>query len=257
MPASTPLAASLLSAVMSAAGVADCAKESGETATAYVTHGFAVRELKLYDGTRVAVAVSHDPCLAHNAVNRVLVYARMPGGGYRIALDDYGFPDNVQASSDGTVTLASHETVEIVDEATYVWNGTRYVFSPERSHRNDVAVGQDRPYAERVAFARGTSFAVLAGSIAGGFGDDYEFEANAGQRVTIQMRGGFSKNLRFDVYRDRAGDRSPQELTTLNSPRTWSAVLPASGTWKLDVYGVDTMDRETTEPYSLVLTIRG
>ena len=257
MPASTPLAASLLSAVMSAAGVADCAKESGETATAYVTHGFAVRELKLYDGTRVAVAVSHDPCLAHNAVNRVLVYARMWRSGIVSCSTNDGLSDNVEASSDGDATLASHETVEIVDEATYVWNGTRYVFSPERSHRNDVAVGQDRPYAERVAFARATSFAVLAGSIAGGFGDDYEFEANAGQRVTIQMRGGFSKNLRFDVYRDRAGDRSPQELTTLKFPAHLERRSAGERTWKLDVYGVDTMDRETTEPYSLVLTIRG
>ena len=201
--------------------------------------------------------MSHDPCLAHNAVNRVLVYARMRGGAYRLVLDDYGFPDNVRASRDGTVTMASHETVEIVDEATYVWNGSRYVFSPERSHRYDVAVGQDRPYAVRAAFARGATSAVLAGSIAGGFGDDYEFEANAGQRITIQIRGGSSKNLRFDVYRDRPGERNPQELTLLSSSRTWSAVLPASGTWKLDVYGADRMDRETTAPYSLVLTIRG
>ena len=109
----------------------------------------------------------------------------------------------------------------------------------------------------RVAFAGGATSAVLAGSIAGGFGDDYEFEATAGQRITIQIRGGSSKNLRFDLYRDRPGDRSPQELTSLNSSRTWSAILPASGMWKLDVYGADTMDRETTAPYSLVLTIRG
>jgi len=237
-------------------GIADCANESGESAEAFVQHNFDARDLTLYDRTHVTIAVSHSACLAHNAVNRVLVYVRTPGGGYRLVLDDYGFTYNIEASTDGTVTLASHETVEIIDEATYVWNGTKYVFSPERSRRYDVAIGEGRPYVARVEFAPGTSSAVLTGSIAGGFGDDYEFDAHAGQHVTFQVLKGSLKNLRFDVYEKLPGNQSARDLTSLNASRTWSGILPTSGTWKLDVYGTDSMDHETKAPYSLVLTIR-
>jgi hypothetical protein len=253
MIAAAALAASLVSAMTRAPGVAACAGESGESAAAFVRHGFDTKDLTLYDGTRVIVAESRSACLAHNAVTRVLVYARAPGG-YRLVLDDYGLPEQVGASTDGTVTLASHETVEIIDQATYVWNGKTYVLSPERSQRYDVGIGQGRPYVVRVRFAAGTSSTALRGSISGGFGDDYEFDAHAGQRVTIEVVKGWSKNFRFDVYQDvRAGTR---ELTSpLRPARTWSAVLPTNGTWKIDVYGADTMDHETTYPYALVVTI--
>ena len=250
------LAASLVTAIAGAQGIAECAVESGESTEAFVRHNFDVRELTLHDGTHVTVAISRSACLAHNSVNRVLVYARTPGGGYRAVLDDYGFPDNVEASTDGTVTLASHETVEIVDETTYVWNGTAYVVSPQRSHRYDVAIGEDRPYVVRIAFAPGTTSTVLTGSIAGGFGDDYEFAARAGQRVTVRVLEGSMKHLRFDVYQDRPGNQSAMELTSLNASRTWSGILPASGMWRLDVYGADSMDHQTKAPYSLELTIR-
>ena len=264
--AAATLAASLVSAMAGAKGIAECADESGESAKAFVRRSFDNRDLKLYDGTRVTVAVSHSACLAHNSVNCVLVYTQTRDGSYRQVLDDYGFTDNVEASADGTVTLSSHETVEIITEATYAWNGTKYTFSPERSHRYDVAIGQgrsvargeqERPYVVRVRFAPGTSSVVLTGSVAGGFGDSYEFDARAGQHVTIQVLSGWSKNFTFDVYQDRPGSPDARDLTSiLNVPRKWSGVLPTSGTWKLDVTGTDSMDHETTSPYRLVLTIR-
>ena len=252
--AAATLAASLVSVMTGASGIADCANEAGQSPAAFVRHYFDVTNLTLYDATHVTVAVSNSPCLAHNAVNRVLVYARTPGGSYRLVLDDYGMPESVAASSDGTVTLNSHETIEIIDEATYVWNGTKYVLSPERSHRDDVAIDSVRPYVVRVTFATGTSSAVLSGTIAGGFGDDYEFVAHAGQRVTVHVLKG-TKNLRFDVYQEMPGNQSARELTTLNASRTWSGTLPASGMWKVSVSGIDSMDHQTKEPYSLVLTI--
>ena len=255
MLVASALAASLVTAIAHATGVADCANETNQSAAAFVRSSFDTHDLRLYDGTHVTVAISHSPCLAHNAVNRVLVYARKPDGTYELAFDDYGSPDTVDASSDGTVTLTSHETVEIVDEATYVWNGRTYVFSPERSQRYDVAIGEGRPYVVRVEFARGRSSATLSGTIAGGFGDDYEFDARAGQKVTVRIVDGSSKNVRFDVYRGRPGLESPVELV-LGASQTWSGTLPSSGTWNLSVSGVETMAHDAKAPYSLILTIR-
>jgi hypothetical protein len=253
MPA-IALSASLVSALAGAKGIAECASEAGVTAAAFVRGNFDFKNLRLYDGTHVVVAESGSACLAHNAVTRVLVYAQTPAG-YRLVLDDYSLPEQVDVSSDGTITLAAHETVEIMDQATYAWNGEKYVISPERSHRYDVSIGQGRPYVVRVRFAPGASSTVLSGSTAGGFGDDYEFDGRAGQRVTVQIVKGWSKNLRFDVYQDGRGDAEANSLTSLNERRTWSGVLPANGTWKLDVYGDFKSDHQTTYPYTLVLTI--
>ncbi len=238
-----------------AKGIAECADESGESAAAFVRHSFDTRGLTLYDGTRVIVAESQSACLAHNAVTRILVYEQMRGGAYRLVLDDYSLPEQVRATTDGTVTLAGHETVEIIDQSTYVWNGKTYVFSPERSQRYDVSIGQGRPYVVRVQFAPGTSSTVLRGSITGGFGDDYEFDAFGGQRVTVQVVKGWSKDSQFDVYQVIRGGIDTKELTSLNSARTWSGILPSSGTWNIDVYGAETMDHQTVYPYALVLTI--
>ena len=258
------LGASLVSAIARADGIAECARESGESADAFVRRSFDTRSVKLYDGTRVSVAVSKSNCLAHNSVNRVLAFAQT-SGAYRLVLDDYGFSYNVDALADGTVTLSSHETVDIIDEATYVWNGKKYVLSPERSYRYDVAIGQgravgrseqERPYVVRVRFAPGTSSAVLKGSIAAGFGDSYEFDARAGQHVTVQVLKGWSKNFSLDVSRGSPGNSATTDLTPLlNTARTWSGVIPATGTWKLDVSGASAMDNSTTSPYTLVLTI--
>jgi hypothetical protein len=249
------LAASLVSAIAGAKGIAECATETNESAAAFVRHNFKTTALTLYDGTHVILAESLSACLAHNAVTRVLVYAQIPGG-YRLVLDDYSLPEQLAASTDGTVSVAGHETMEIVDQTIWVWNGKTYVVSPERSQRYDVSIGQGRPDVVRVRFAPGTSSTILRGSIAGAFGDNYEFDARAGQRVTIQVVKGWSKNIRFDAYQTIRGSDDTKELTSLNSASTWSGILPTSGTWHVDVFGAETMDHQTTSPYTLVLTVR-
>jgi hypothetical protein len=66
---------------------------------------------------------------------------------------------------------------------------------------------------------------------------------------------GWSKDFQFDVYQDGPGGSGTKTLTSLNAARTWSGVLPTSGTWKIDVYGAEKMDHQTKYPYTLVLTI--
>jgi hypothetical protein len=238
-----------------AGGIAECATESGQSAATFVRRNFKTTALTLYDGTHVILAESLSACLARNAVTRVLVYAQTPGG-YRLVLDDYSLPEQIDASPDGTVAVAGHETVEIIDRTMWVWNGKTYVVSPERSQRYDVSIGQGRPDVVRVRFAPGASSTVLRGSIAGGFGDTYEFDARAGQRVTVHVVTGWSKNFQFDVYQVIRGGDDTRDLTTLNSTSTWSAILPTSGTWNVNVSGAESMDHQMTSTYTLVLTVR-
>ena len=67
----------------------------------------------------------------------------------------------------------------------------------------DVALGQSKPYEVPVRFARGASSTTLSGSVAYNFGDEYIFEARAGQRAMIELakytgrRPGISQSNRF------------------------------------------------------------
>lgn len=185
----------------------------------------------------------------------MLVYAQPPGHRYRLVLDDYGFPGQIEAAIDGTITLASHETVEIIDQATYVWNGEKYVFSPERSHRYDAGIGQGRPYVARVRFTPGASSMVLTGSITGGFGDELRVRRACRAARDDPCRQGLVEQLSVRRLSGHSRRHGHTGTSLINSGRTWSGTLPTSGTWNIDVFGADTMNHETVYPYALVLTI--
>jgi hypothetical protein len=246
--AAATLSAALISAIAADRQNAECAKEVDTPVRAFVAKAYRFDRLRLFDGTKVAVAVSNSPCLAHNAVARVMVYAQTPAG-YRLALDDYSLPEQVDAESDGTVTLVSHESVEVLVEAAYVWNGNRYVFSPYRSTMYDVALERRKPYAVLVRFAPGAGSTTLAGSVTATFGDSFDFTARAGQRVSIVLTRGDPKRVSYSVYQ---GDL---EVAGDERARSWSATLAKTAAYRIDVFGTGGDDAKLV-PYALVLTIR-
>jgi len=242
------LSAALLGLMESDQQIAQCASETETTASAFVRKSFDFKQVKLYDGTRVTVAVANSACLAHNAVARVMIYAQT-SSGYRLVLDDYSLPERVDVSAGGTATLASHESVTVVDQAAYVWNGKNYVFSPYRSTRYDVQIAQSRPYAIAVRFAPGTSATTLSGTVAGEFGDTYYFQARAGQRVAIALTRGARGGLTFSLFHEST-ELGPEG----SRATTWTGTLPATGTYSLDVFGQPSDDPKIV-PYALTLTL--
>lgn len=230
--------------------VASCAREAAGDATAYARGAFHRRMMTLPGGTRAVVAVAVDPCLALGQSTRIMIF--IPNGaGYRRVLSSVVVPGLEQIGGDGTVTLPTHETMEIMYEAVYVWNGSTFAAAPLRSTIYDVALGQRWKYEEAIRFAPGATSIVLHGKTAFNFGHTYVFSARAGQRATIVF-------LQHDIPAPAAALYLADDTTAvgaLHGENSWSGVLPKSGTYQLLVLGTDAAHVERTSPYQLRLTI--
>lgn len=230
--------------------VATCAKEAGKTARAYVEGAFDLRKVRLRTGERMTVAVATDSCLMLGQSTQIFIFERIPAG-YRRVLGDVTLPDRADVREDGTVVLPTHETMETIFEATYVWNGNTYAFSGPRSHIYDVTLGKRKPYQVPVRFAHGTFGTTLSGSVALNFGEDYTFRARAGQRLTIDL----------SRYADRRpsvvlsyGEGEHVVADVFNTNR-WSGALPHTGSYDLVVLGSDDTDVTRISGYTLRLGI--
>lgn len=237
---------------MSDRAIAACASESGRTPQSYVVYAFSLRQLTLRGGERMTVAIAIDPCLALGQSTRAAIYERI-GSGYRRVLDAPTLPAFAQVSADGTATLPTHDSVEVILESTYVWNGTNYVFSAARSHRYDVALGERRPYEVPVRFAPGRSATTLAGTVAYNFGDEYVLRARAGQRISIRLQSeaGPPHTAASLYYDDQVSS-----LAQLNGATAWSGTLPQTGTYRLFLSGTNEHDEYRRSRYEIRLAIR-
>jgi len=236
-----------IAAMMRDEHVAACANEAVETADAYVTHAFELRNVTLHSGERMTVAIARDGCMFLGQSSRIMIFERTTVG-YRRVLDGVTLPDFADVSEDGTAVLPTHETMETIFEAAYVWNGKTYLFSGPRSHIYDVPLGERRPYEVPVRFARGAFATTLSGSVALNFGQQYVIEARAGQRMTIELT---KHTGRYPVIFLSYGERNLAELVT----DRWSGRLPQTGAYDLIVLGSGESDATLVSTYAMRLTI--
>jgi hypothetical protein len=229
--------------------VAACARDSGKASQAYVSGAFELHDVTLRGGERMTVAIATDPCLALGQSTPIMIFERIPDG-YRRVLDDVSIPGLADVSQDGTVTLPTHESVEVIVETTYVWNGTAYVFSASRSRLYDVALDERKAYEIPVHFAPGTTEMSLSGSVALNFGDEYVFDGRAGQKITIDLAKYAGRRPGVSLYY-RA---ETSTLAELGDAGTWSGRLPKTGTYHLFVSGRDER-ADTRSTYAIRLSI--
>jgi hypothetical protein len=230
-----------------------CVAESGKAPRSYIAQAFDLRQMRLQTGEQMTVAVATDACMALGQSARLMIFQRIAGGHYRRVLDTVALPGAASANADGTVTAATHESIDVIFEATYVWNGTSYAFSALRSHRYDVALGERRQSEIPVRFARGSSAESLSGTVAYRFGDDYVFDARAGRGITITLRGPTGQSApRISLYYDD----QISSLAELNGPGIWSGKLPKTGSYLLLVSGSDEQDETRISRYTIWLAIR-
>lgn len=96
------------------------------------------------------------------------------------------------------------------------------------------ALAKDTVTTVPVQFAKGTSSAVLKGQFSGYDSVRYTLGAKAGQRMTVRVKG--STNANFNVF--KPGDQ-PGASTALGGGSVgsdWTAQLPASGQYTVEVY---------------------
>lgn len=240
------VAVTVLAALSQDKEVVGCANEGAQPAKAYAARAFALHDVRLNGGERMTVAVATDFCLMRGQSTRILIFERTERG-YRLVLDDVTMPDESVVSPDGTVTLPTHDTVVTIFEATYVWNGSAYAFSPLRSHMYDIELAERRPYEVPVRFASGTNETTLSGTVAYNFGQDYVFWARAGQRITLELATRAKNAPAVLLY---IGDHEVADLIRTNQ---WSGLLRKTGTYQLIVYG---RAESGVFPYSIRLEIR-
>jgi hypothetical protein len=241
------MAGALVAALMRDPQIAACAREAGTAAQAYVARAIRTREVRLRGGRRMTVAVGADGCMARGQATRIMIFEHV-NGTYRRVLDSVTMPDTFDVSEDGSAVLLTHETIDTIFEATFVWNGKNYAFSGMQSHVYDVLLGQRRPYQVRVRFSPGAFATTLSGSVALNFGQNYVFDARAGQKVTIELTNRGRRPEIFLSYREH-------QLAHVESDR-WSGTLPRTGTYDLIVFGLGERDATTVSPYAIRLTIR-
>jgi hypothetical protein len=228
--------------------VADCARDSAKPPQAYVANAFDFTALTLRDGARMTVAAATDPCLALGQSTRIMIFERT-SAGYRRVLNDVSVPGLQSVSGDGTVTLPTHDSMEVMFEATYVWNGRAYVFSGPRSHRYDLALDERRPAEIPVTLVPGAYATTLSGNVAYNFGDEYVFEARAGQKLTIHLTKYAGTHPSISLYyRDDIS-----AIAEIRTTSGWSGTLPKTGTYRLFVDGTDESDATRRSTYTIRL----
>lgn len=226
-----------------------CARESGSPPAVYVGRALELKGVTLRTGQQMTVATSTDGCLAVGQSARIMIFEKTPEG-YRRVLKSLTLEDSWRIGKDGTAVLPTHESMDVIFEGTYVWNGTKYVFAPLKSHRFDVGLDERKPDEVQLRIVRGTPM-TISGNVAYNFGDDYVFTARAGETVTLELikRG----EPMPSVALDRDDDIS--SVGELNETGKWSGKLTKSGTYYLRISVTNESDAERRSRYALRLTV--
>lgn len=244
--------AALVAALMRDKDLRSCVEGLEDSTGAHVAQAFNFQSLRLYSGELLTIAVGKGDCGWQGQAARVLIYQRTQSG-YRLVLSDFSLPERVEAKPDGSLYLARHETVNTVVEAAFVWSGTQYAFSPDRSLIYCVGPERDneRPYELPIHFGPGTSSTILRGTAYENCGQNYSFVARAGQRVTIERLTAQPRILRIPLFLDFG-----TTVIAYLKGDTWSGTLARSGKYVLSVVGTDQRGEIDLQPFAIRLTIR-
>jgi hypothetical protein len=239
----------LVTAVLRDKAVNTCAAQSGKSAQGYAHAAFDLRHVRLRTGEQMIVATATDPCLALGQSTRIMIF-RVGPQRYTRVLSSVTLPGLAHIDPNGTVTLPTHESMEVIFEATYVWNGMNYTFAPLRSHRYDVALAERRPDEIPVRLARGTT-TTLSGTVAYNFGNDYVFDAVAGESLTIELKDTGMRPAVALYYENEFSS-----VVDLDARRSWSGTLRRSGSYHLLVSGADESAARKPSRYHIRLSTR-
>lgn len=201
-----------------------------------------VRRIGAVGGDPVILVSFESPCMCGN-VNCPWLVVRT-GHPTAVLLATYAFSVGVEAANEALPRLRerAHDSALVTDETVDAYHEGRY--GPVAVYRVRGDTDARKPDALPVRFAPGASSARLHGSVATGWYDDYTFDAERGQHLTIDgLTGAGASTLTLIV----PGGNSTVELHP-GRPLT----LDRSGTYRLHVDGADERER----PYAFTLAIR-
>ncbi|WP_312750304.1 g-type lysozyme inhibitor [Atlantibacter hermannii] len=117
------------------------------------------------------------------------------------------------------------------------------------------ALSADRVTTVPVQFAKGASSAQLKGTFAGYDSVQYTVNARQDQQMTVSIAG--SSNANFNVFGPGATPGEVEALGTGYVGGDWTAKLPASGTYTIQVYQTRATARKGAKvPHTLTVSIK-
>lgn len=120
---------------------------------------------------------------------------------------------------------------------------------------SSVAIAKDTVTTTPVSFAKGASGTIMQGTFSGYDSVRYQLSAKAGQQMTVRVEG--SPNANFNVFAPGSQPGASSALGSGYVGGDWSAELPASGQYTVEVYQMRaTARRGTTVSYSIQFQIR-
>jgi hypothetical protein len=231
-----------------------CVQDSDRgSPAAVIAKDFDFQSLRLNSGERLTIALGKNMCGWQGQAARVRVFQNT-SSGYRFAFSGFSLPEQFAAKPNGMLYTAAHETFNTIDQSTWFWNGSTYVFSPERSTVYCVGPERDneRPYELPVRFHTGESSTVLHGTAYQNCGQDYSFVARAGQRITVERLTPQPKNLRISIFLNFGDD----DVADVDGA-SWTGTLAHTGKYVLSVSGTDPRgETQDLQPFAIRLTIR-
>lgn len=118
-----------------------------------------------------------------------------------------------------------------------------------------LATAADKVTTTPVHFTKGASSATLRGTLSGYDTVRYTVSARAGQTMTVT--GGGSANANFNVFAPGVVPGEGEALGRNDEKRRWSGILPASGTYVVQVYQMRAQARRGEKaPHTLTVAIR-
>ncbi|MEK1906971.1 MAG: hypothetical protein AAAB13_14415 [Pseudomonas sp.] len=120
---------------------------------------------------------------------------------------------------------------------------------------SSVALANDTVTTVPVHFTKGASHAVMQGTFSGYDSVRYTLTAKAGQHMTVHVEG--SRSANFNVFAPGSQPGASAALGSGYVGGDWSAELPVSGQYTVDVYQMRaTARRGTKVSYSIDLQVR-
>ncbi len=117
------------------------------------------------------------------------------------------------------------------------------------------ALSADRVTTVPVQFAKGASSAQLKDTFAGYDSVQYTVNARQDQQMTVSIAG--SSNANFNVFGPGATPGEAEALGTGYVGGDWTAKLPASGTYTIQVYQTRATARKGAKvPHTLTVSIK-
>jgi hypothetical protein len=191
-----------------------CAREQHTTPLGYARR-LSSKNVTLADGT--SIVAFEGGCEDGNDNDAIYIFAARASQPYKLVASPYGFLEKL--ASDGSLVLMSNPGgVNVRYHETQRWNGT--TFGPASSIMVWVPTGESKHTPVPLAFAAGTSSATVSGTVRQDFPDVYEFDARAGQTLSVDVHPRSGSIGRLLIGVERGAD------ITSGSTLSWHGTLP-------------------------------